>query len=68
MKRSNAVFRTLPPLRKALLEGRQAGVIVQRDDFMEILDPRVRDELETLRGACISELNEVLRQAQIATV
>ena len=62
------VDRHLASLRKALLEGRQAGVIVQRDDFMEILDPRVRDELETLRGACISELNEVLRQAQIATV
>lgn len=55
-------------LRKTLLEGTQAGLIHQRDAFMEIRDPRIRDQLEALRQACIAELNDVLHQARIAPV
>jgi hypothetical protein len=59
------VDKHLADLRIKLLEGKAQGVIQQRDGFMEIRDPRVRDELDCLRRACVDELNGVLRQAKI---
>lgn len=59
------VDKHLADLRIKLLEGKAQGIIDQRDGFMEIRDPHIRDQLDRLRGACVEELNNVLRQAQI---
>lgn len=59
------VDKHLAELRTKLLQGKVDGTVRQRGEFMEIRDHRVRDELESLRRACVDELNCVLHQANI---
>ena len=62
------VDKHLADLRVELLNGMQAGVIVQTGQFMEILDRKAEARLERLRQQCVDELNGVLAQAQLDTI